>query len=329
MPLTTTSLSIWTLTDGKIGMANQCLGLAEALLGRVDEGTIVEKVILPRAPWKWLPARMWPSSIDFAGPGSDTIEMPWPDVVISCGRNAVGPALAIKSRSSGTTFIIHVQHPRVKISHFDLISAPIHDGLRGHNVIQVNGSMHRVTPDALRRASRQFSKIIDPLPYPRIAVLIGGSNGSYNMTAETIRRIARDLVAINRQTGAGLMITTSRRTTEANSKLLSNAVEDIPNVFWNGKGKNPYFAFLSAADAIIVTCDSVNMITEAAASGKPLLIAELEGKNRKFEIFHQSLYLQGIARPFKGYLEEWSYQPLNEPARVAREALRRIEATQR
>ena len=71
------------------------------------------------------------------------------------------------------------------------------------------------------------------------------------------------------------------------------------------------------------------MITEAAASGKPVLIVEFEGKNRKFETFHQSLYLQGIARPFKGFLEEWSYQPLNEPARVAREALRRIEAAQR
>tara|TARA_Y100001933_G_scaffold252240_1_gene290910 strand:- start:2518 stop:3471 length:954 start_codon:yes stop_codon:yes gene_type:complete len=317
------------LTDGKIGMASQCLGLAEALLGLVDKGTIVEKVILPKAPWKWLPARLWPSFIDCAGPGSDVIEMPWPDVVISCGRNAVGPTLAIKSRSSGATFIIHVQHPRVKISHYDLISAPIHDGLHGQNVIQVNGSMHRITPEMLKSASRQFSKIIDPLPHPRIAVLIGGSNSSYNMTAGNIRRIALDLVAINKQTGAGLMITTSRRTTAANSQLLRNAIGNIPNVFWDGKGENPYFAFLSAADAIIVTCDSVNMITEAAASGKPLLIAELDGQNRKLEAFHQSLYLQGIARPFKGYLEDWSYQPLNEPARVAREALRRIQEAQR
>jgi len=310
-------------------MANQCLGLAEALLNLVNKGTIVEKVILPKAPWKWLPARMWPSFIDCAGPGSDAIEMPWPDVVIGCGRNAVGPSLAIKSRSSGVTFIIHVQHPRIKISHYDLISAPIHDGLSGKNVIQVNGSMHRITPKMLTSASRQFSKIIDPLPHPRIAVLIGGSNSSYNMTAGNIRRIALDLVAINEQTGAGLMITTSRRTTKANSEVLRSAIKNIPNVFWDGTGENPYYAFLSSADAIIVTCDSVNMITEAASSGKPLLIAELDGQNRKLEAFHQSLYRQGIARPFKGYLEDWRYQPLNEPERVAREALRRIEAAQK
>ena len=33
--------------------------------------------------------------------------------------------------------------------------------------------------------------------------------------------------------------------------------------------ENPYLAALAVADAIVVTCDSVSMTSEAAATGKP------------------------------------------------------------
>ena len=92
LPLT--SISIWTLTDGKIGMVNQCLGLAEALLELVGTGIIIEKTVKPVVPWKWLPPKLWPSFIDGAEAGNNLFEEPWPDVLIGCGRHAVGPALS-------------------------------------------------------------------------------------------------------------------------------------------------------------------------------------------------------------------------------------------
>ncbi len=46
----------WVLTDGKMGMVSQAMGLAEAV-----GFDIVKKTIHPSAPWKWLPASLWPS----------------------------------------------------------------------------------------------------------------------------------------------------------------------------------------------------------------------------------------------------------------------------
>ena len=48
---------------------------------------------------------------------------------------------------------------------------------------------------------------------------------------------------------------------------------------WDGTGDNPYFAFLALADAIVVTEDSVNMVTEAAGTGKPVYVQELSGRS--------------------------------------------------
>ncbi|HAA91457.1 MAG TPA: hypothetical protein DCE33_03365 [Rhodospirillaceae bacterium] len=326
MAKSTSPLSIWTLTDGKIGMVNQSLGLAEALDKAVDGAEITEKTIHPKLPWRWLPPMFWPRGIDGAGPGSDALNPPWPDIVISCGRHAVGPALAVKSKSLGRTFVIHVQHPHVRLANYDLIAAPNHDRLAGPNVISFTGSMHRITPEKLAHAADEFRALIEPLPRPRIAVLIGGSNRSYRLTEDIARRLGEDLAVLAEKTGAGLMVTASRRTGSANEAVLRDALDHTQSVFWDNKGSNPYFGFLAAADAIIVTCDSVNMITEAAATGKPVHIVDLEGGDAKFQDFHQSLYDAEIARPFSGEFAEWEYSVLDEPARVANEVLRRMEA---
>ena len=54
----------WVLSDGRRGMENQCLGLAEALAERIPGLQIAVKRIAPRAPWSWLPesvfGRPWP-----------------------------------------------------------------------------------------------------------------------------------------------------------------------------------------------------------------------------------------------------------------------------
>jgi len=51
MPQTRSSLSIWTVTDDKIGMVNQALGLAEAIASIVGNAEITEKQVCPGAPW--------------------------------------------------------------------------------------------------------------------------------------------------------------------------------------------------------------------------------------------------------------------------------------
>jgi len=112
--------------------------------------------------------------------------------------------------------------------------------------------------------------------------------------------------------GAGLMITTSRRTGAEAEAILRTKLSG-PNVeIWSGAGENPYFGYLGLADHILVTADSVSMITEASASGKPVQVLPLEGGSKKFERFHEAMRAAGITRPFDGSLQSWDYTPQDD-----------------
>jgi mitochondrial fission protein ELM1 len=65
------------------------------------------------------------------------------------------------------------------------------------------------------------------------------------------------------------------------------------------------------------------MVTEAASTGKPVHVIELEGGSRKFDNFHRLMREAGVTRPFTGTLESWRYDPPNDTARAAA-AVRRL-----
>ena len=155
------------------------------------------------------------------------------------------------------------------------------------------------------------------LPRPRVAVLLGGANSVFRFDDAAAARIGYDLAEIARRYGAGLMVTPSRRTGARQSEIIRERIKDVPSVMWNGEGENPYFGYLGAADVILVTCDSVNMVGEAAATGKPVYVIGLAGGSAKWERFLSAIYASGAARPFKGEIDSWTYVPLNATEEIA------------
>ncbi len=311
--------SCWVLTDGTIGMVNQALGFAEAM-GMQP----VLKTFKARAPWKHLAPQFWLLPHRAAGPGSDPIGPPWPDVIVACGSKSIAPTLRIRRKSKGTTRAIYVQNPTIDPRRFDLVVAPLHDRLSGPNVLTVRGAVNRITPERLEEAARDFAGRFDHLPRPRVAVIVGGNNAVYEMSEEIVRRLADDLAALCRRDGAGLMVTTSRRTGPHAEKLLRDRLRDLPAYFWDGREPNPYFAFLALADAVIVTSDSVNMVSESLVTGKPVHVVPLDGGSPKFQRFHDDLLQHGYTRWFTGKLESWTYPPLDDTRRAAAEARLRL-----
>jgi mitochondrial fission protein ELM1 len=148
-------------------------------------------------------------------------------------------------------------------------------------------------------------------------VLIGGSNGVFHLGADEMRSLAQRLVTCARALKASLIITPSRRTGEANREILKDALVDVPHYLWSGQGENPYFGLLGLADFIVVTVDSVNMVSEAASTGKPVYVADLPGSSPKFWAFHKRLLDEGVTRLLEDKLEPYVYQPLNDVAIVA------------
>ena len=310
----------WVLTDGKAGSHNGALGLAEAV-----GLPVIDKRIRSAAPWRWLPPMLWPRGVLGVGAGGDPLDPPWPRLVVSAGERAVGPALEIKRRAGEATFCIHMQHPRVDPARFDLVVVSAHDRLTGPNVRVTLGALHRVTRDRLADAAARFAPAFAHLPRPLVAVLIGGANRVYRFDRRSAEQLADGLVAMARDRGCGLLVTTSRRTGAANQALLREKLRDLPAEFWDGEGENPYFAYLALADALVVTCDSVNMVTEACYTGKPVHVFHLPGGARtKFAQFHDALRDSGATRPFSGRLETWPCTPLDERSPLADEIRRQL-----
>ena len=185
------------------------------------------------------------------------------------------------------------------------------------------GALAALIEAKLAAETAHWAPIFAALPRPLIAVLIGGDNSVYRLTEECFGAFCDRLVALAKS-GVGLAITPSRRTGEAQRAQLQRRLAGLRAYIWDGRGDNPYFGILGAADAILVTADSVSMISEAAATGKPVHIIELEGGSEKFARFHRVMREAGITRPFNGTLEQWHYAPLDDTARAAAEIRRRF-----
>ncbi len=309
---------VWAIHDGKIGMANQVLGLAEAV-----GFPVVEKAVALRSPWRHLVPPLWIHPMAALKPEGARLEPPWPDLLVSCGRGVIALALAVKRMSRGRTLWVHVQDPRFARRHVDLMVVPQHDPARGENVLLTVGAVHRVRPALLEAGRARFTRLFADLPRPLVGVLIGGSNRVYRLTPALAATLGRQLAGLAAQ-GFGIAITPSRRTGEAALKALAEPLAGVPHYLWDGTGENPYLGLLAHADALIVTGDSVNMVSEAASTGKPVHVVDLEGGSAKFRRFHDLLRREGIARAFTGAVERWSYAPPDDTQRAAAEIRRRM-----
>lgn len=302
----------WTLTTGEAGMTSQAIGLAEAV-GLPFE----HKTIGLRVPWRWLPGNLCPGVLHGLTPGSDPVEPPWPELLITCGRRSAAVSIAIRRLSGGRTLTVHIQDPQVPVRFFDLVVPPRHDGLEGDNVLATRGALHRVTPEKLHEAVAAQAGRFAHLPRPLVAVLVGGSNRTCRLTPEVSTSIGKQLAVLARNHGAGIVLTPSRRTGAENVEAFRETLKEVPHFIWDGQGENPYMALLGLADQIVVTGDSVSMVSEAASTGKPVYVADLEGYSKRLVVFHHQLRKEGVTRSFPGPLEHWDYEPVNDTPRVA------------
>lgn len=320
-------LKIWAVSDGRAGIEAQVVGLADALSRLVPCEVTVKRVAWKgrtgRLPW-WLnlfPRRWLTPESGIPGPKEGEA---WPDLWIAAGRATLPLSIRAKRWSGGRTYVAQIQDPRVPVSMFDLVIPPKHDRLSGDNVLPITGSPHRVTPERLASEAKAFKRLIDPLPHPRVAVLIGGKSKAFDLSSQRAAQIAHSIQIPLEQEGGSLMMTFSRRTPEPARALITARLRHVPGVIWNGEGPNPYFAFLAAADYILVTEDSTNMATEAASTGKPVFVLKMDGQSLKFRLFHEELERMGAARPYGGAFHGWTYEPVNETDRAAREVLQRM-----
>ncbi|MBY0281223.1 MAG: mitochondrial fission ELM1 family protein [Alphaproteobacteria bacterium] len=318
----------WILCDqGKTGTYRQCLALANVIESAYSI-SFTHKEISLKGLWRNLPPQFarFQTKPERLQKDKFSLKPPYPSAIIAAGRQAVTAAMAFR----GHSFIIVLQNPHIKSSYFDLVIPPLHDEVKGDNVFSTLGALHPIRPEALL-ALRQNSKVLEKYQSyseKRIAVMVGGDNKYYRYTAEFMKSlIARLRYMITEHPvyrDGSLLITPSRRTRPEMVTMLQAGLKGLSCQIWDGKSDNPYLEYLALADALVVTGDSISMMSEACLMGKPVYIAEVSILNTRFQRFKKSLYDHHHAQNFFDELAVDGFVPLDELGRIREVVLEKI-----
>ena len=299
----------------RTGDNSQVLGLGEAL-----GWPLVEKHFVYTTYEKLVNLPFCAHLLGVVKQRSNALDAPWPDLVISAGRKNEPIARYIRARAmkdaGQRVRLIHVGRPWAKPSTWDLvITTPQYRLPRDPNILHNETPLHRVTRARLDAAAPAWEARVAHLPRPRIAVLAGGNSGPYPFNRASGTRLAAQLEALIDELGGSLLVTTSARTLEETTEALFSGIHS-PALLYRWKKNdpdNPFFAFLGLADRVVVTADSVSMMTEACATERPVYLYDTgEGRTS----MKRNPWLDGedepestVQRPLdRWHLKAWIYR---------------------
>lgn len=300
----------WFLHDAAAGHRRQAAALAHALAPSPRGWTLAAS-----APWSWVAPRWLPGAtrafgVDFAA----ALAAP-PVMAIGCGRRA---ALATRLLRDRGARVVQILHPRIDPRHWDLVVAPEHDGLAGANVLTLCGSLNPVDDTWLAQA-RTARPALAALPSPRTTVLLGGATAAVAFDDDAFATLAATLDRWLARDGGSLIVVGSRRTPASLAALARGHWAASPGLRWfdDGDGENPYAAALAFADRIVVSPDSVNMVSEAAATAVPVYVAGPERATGRVGAYLASMLRRGRIRALADGAGPFEAEPLRETPRIA------------
>ncbi len=227
------------------------------------------------------------------------------DIVISCGSETAYVNFVISSECRAKS--IHIMRPGVlSTKRFDLVITPKHDRFpKRRNLVVTQGALNLIDKDYLKEQTKKLLQIINydlQTMKLKIGLLIGGDTKNFKLSVEIIRSLIEKLKKILSNIDGEIFITTSRRTSEELETLIKKEFSNEPRcrllVIANEKNiPEAIGGILGFSDIIIISPESISMISEAASSGKYVIVFKPEKDlAKKQKIFLQNLEKEGFVR---------------------------------
>ncbi len=209
------------------------------------------------------------------------------DYIISAGSSstAINAILSRENRACS----INILNPGIYKEKFNLVFTPNHDLLKGANISSYNGAL--VKRDSGKAVSflKRNAVIFDEEAL-KVAILIGGSSKSSAISSDGIKKLLAHVDSLAEKKKINLSLTTSRRTQKEIEALIKNklALKPYLKILILASELNPegaYDAILDSADIIVVTADSISMISEALSREKRVYVfktGKIAAKNERF-----------------------------------------------
>ncbi len=286
---------LWILASPHSGDNTQLLALADGLGWPFE----VKRLVYRKTEEAWRILGL-PTLMGVNLEASSPITSPWPDLVICAGRGAEAVAFWIRKKGNSNLRIVFIGTPWADPQKFDLVITTPQYGLpEAANILQNDLPIHGVTPQKIAAEAERWRDRLSHLPSPRIALLVGGSSGPYLFTVERAARLALEASDVAKSIGASLLVTTSARTSLEAADALAAAIA-VPHHFhrWEtGQVDNPFLGFLGLSERIIVTADSISMLAEACATGKPVSLFDIEEGRQAMRAEESQAVAGGVMPP--------------------------------
>lgn len=195
-----------------------------------------------------------------------------------------------------------------------------------------------VTEAAMTQMAQRLAQALPLAGPPFVGVLVGGPSRAHRFGRPEAEELASRLGAFAQAHDATMLVTTSRRTPAGTADAIRRSLPGADHVVFDanaGTGlpegiaaDDLFAAILGLAGTLVATNDSVAMLSEAVATGKPVYGWRLPGGKARFERFYEGLVDHGALRWFDGELSSWSYPPLDAAGAIAEELKARLDLAQ-
>jgi len=262
-----------------------------------------------------------------------------PDVVISCGSSLAAVNYLI-SRQDLAKSVVIMRPSLISARKFDLVVVPRHDRCPGaNNTVITEGALNLVNETYLKQEGEKLINYLGGMfGKSCIGVLLGGDSKGFRLGGPALTQAIRQIKEAAAKLDADILVSTSRRTSVEAEASVKNEFRGYPACkFLVIAGEsNPEFAvggILALSQMLVISPESISMVSEAAGSKKYVIVFESPGlgiKHRRFlDYFSRRNYIYLTPVPsLAGVIEDvWMKKPqlksLNDNFLV-REALEKI-----
>ena len=292
-----TKIDAWVISDGTKGMENQSLALAKLLNINFELVKYNPPYFLKKFP---LIRKLFISSV------KDHLlknKSP-PSFIITTGKRMAGVSIALKFILKDRVKNIHIQNPKLPFEYFDLLLIPEHDNITAKNVIQTKGALTFFNFNELNKFQEREINLIKRSKKNLVLLMIGGNSKRYKPKNFDYYHLSMKVLEATKNLNCKLLVLLSRRTPLKAAKILNYSFIKHDENFQivTSTEQNPYPEILQIADYIIVTSDSVNMVSETATLPIPLFVSKFSKETGKISNFLKNLEDLGILKKFEGQL---------------------------
>jgi len=241
----------------------------------------------------------------------DTAVSRYADVIVSCGSTLSGVNRVLKEENHARNVTV-LAPGLLNRRKFDLVILPRHDfsgGRPGDNVVITDLAPNLIQGNEIASFKKEMEQTggLKAMKKPCVGLLVGGDNPYFVFGEKLTRSVLDGARAACERLDGCLYATTSRRTPDIAEKILSEALGSYPRCVKFVSGRNDsdehtVEKILAVSDIILVSGESISMVSEAISSGKPVLVfmpGKRKARHTKYERFVENLEQQGYLRRVK------------------------------